>query len=55
MTIPDLIKLLEARTVELSQQLATVAGLGDIAGMLRLETEKLETETTLTALRATIN
>jgi hypothetical protein len=55
MTIPDLIKLLEARTVELSQQLATLAGLGDVAGMLRLEAEKLETENTIAALRAAVD
>jgi hypothetical protein len=54
MTIPDLIKLLEARTVDLTQQRATLAGLGDVAGILRLETELLETEITLAALRAAI-
>ena len=52
MTITDLIKLLEARMVELAQQRATVASLGDIPGILRLETELLETENTLAALRA---
>jgi hypothetical protein len=54
MTIPDLIKLLEARTVDLAQQRATLASLGDIPGILRLETELLETEITLAALRAAI-
>jgi hypothetical protein len=52
MTIPDLIKLLEARKVDLAQQRATLAGLGDIPGILRLETELLETENTLASLRA---
>lgn len=54
MTVPDLIKLLEARSADLAQQRATLAGLGDIRGLLRLETELLETEITLAALRAAI-
>ena len=52
MTIRDLIKLLEARVVELCQQRATVAGLGDIPGVMRIEAELSETEATLAALRA---
>lgn len=52
MTISDLITLLEARVVELSQQRATVAGLGDIQSILRIEDELLETKTTLSALAA---
>lgn len=52
MTIDDLVKLLEARTVELTQQLSTVATLGDVASLMRLECELLETETTLIKLRS---
>jgi hypothetical protein len=52
MTIRDLITLLEARMVELRQQRATVAGLGDIPAILRIDTELAETEATLATIRA---
>lgn len=52
MTIPDLIALLEARLANLAQQRSTATALGDVAGVLRIDAEALETESTLASLRA---
>jgi len=52
MTIPDLIALVEARLARLAQHRATAVALGDVSGLAVIEAEILETETTLTALRA---
>jgi hypothetical protein len=52
MTISNLIKLLELKVTELSRQRATVAAFGDIASMLRIDSEIAETEATLSTLRA---
>jgi hypothetical protein len=52
MTILDLIALLEARLANLAQQRSTASTLGDVAGVLRINDEALETESTLAALRA---
>jgi hypothetical protein len=54
MKISDLVALLEARLANLAQQRTTAAALGDVAGILRIDAETSETETTLASLRATL-
>jgi hypothetical protein len=51
MTIATLIQLLENRLVALAEQRALLVRIGDIAGVVAVDAERDETETTLAHLK----
>ena len=51
MTIATLIQLLENRLVALAEQRALLVRIGDIAGVVAIDAERDETETTLTTIK----
>jgi hypothetical protein len=51
MTIATLIQLLENRLVALAEQRALLVRIGDIAGVVAIDAEVAETETTLTTIK----
>jgi hypothetical protein len=51
MTIATLIQLLENRLVALAEQRALLVRIGDIAGVVAIDAERDETESTLTTIK----